>query len=195
MLKALSKFRVGVIRGGDLADWAASLCAHCRRYSFWYKQTLTFPRPLIGPPPQLDMPLAVKNEYEEARTIADASPRGAAAMLRLAVQKLCEHLEGEQVINLNECIARWVKEGLDEGVQKALDSVRVTGNNAVHPGTMDLNDNPEIVKTLFEVVNFIIEKRISERKRIDQFYDEVLPEEEKQKIANRDVPAREKSRD
>ena len=116
-------------------------------------------------------------------------------MLRLAVQKLCEHLERKKVSNLSRCIARWVKEGLDEGVQKALDTVRVTGNNAVHPGKMDLNDDPESVKTLFEVVNFIIEKKISERKRIDQFYDKVLPEEEKQKIAKRDVPLRKQSRD
>ena len=106
-------------------------------------------------------------------------------MLRLAVQKLCDYLE-QKPVNLNECIGKWVKAGLDKRVQEALDSVRVIGNHAVHPGTIDLNDNREIAVSLFEVFNFIIEKKISDEKRMAELYEKVIPEDEKRKISKRD---------
>ncbi|MCY4095715.1 MAG: DUF4145 domain-containing protein [Gammaproteobacteria bacterium] len=137
------------------------------------------------PPPHVDIPEKIKSEYEEARAILNDSPRGAAAMLRLAVQKLCDYLE-QKPVNLNECIGKWVKAGLDKRVQEALDSVRVIGNHAVHPGTIDLNDNREIAVSLFEVFNFIIEKKISDEKRMAELYEKVIPEDEKRKISKRD---------
>lgn len=65
-----------------------------------------------------------------------------------------------------------------------LDIVRVTGNNAVHPGTMDLNDNPERVITLFKLVNAIVEETIT----LDRIIEEAqasLPEGAREGIAKR----------
>lgn len=42
--------------------------------------------------PSQDMPDDVAADYLEARTIFEASPRSSAALLRLAIQKLCKHL-------------------------------------------------------------------------------------------------------
>ncbi len=78
-----------------------------------------------------------------------------------------------------------VKKGLSIKVQKALDIVRVIGNNAVHPGQIDLNDNPEIAQNLFGLINVIAEIMISQDKHIDNLY-ETLPDGAKEQIAKRD---------
>ena len=57
--------------------------------------------------------------------------------------------------NLNQDIKDLVKGGLSAKIQKALDICRVVGNNAVHPGKIDLNDNPKIALNLFEMINVV----------------------------------------
>lgn len=132
-----------------------------------------------------DLPEDIKNDYNEARDIVNISPRGAAALLRLAVQKLCIHL-GEKGNNINEDIKNLVKKGLPETMQQALDSVRVVGNNAVHPGVIDLNDNIEIAYSLFGFVNIICEMMISQPKKIREYYEKNIPEDTRKKIDERD---------
>lgn len=106
------------------------------------------------------MPSEIRAHFEEAREIFFLSPRGAAALLRLAVQKLCAVL-GESGENINDDIASLVGKGLPVKVQQALDTLRVIGNDAVHPGQIDLNDNRDIAASLFELLNIIIDEMIS----------------------------------
>ncbi|MDI6850717.1 MAG: hypothetical protein QMD82_02100, partial [bacterium] len=77
------------------------------------------------------------------------------------------------------------KKGLDKKIQQALDYVRVIGNNAVHPGLLDLRDNKETVGMLFELINFIADRMITSNKKIDELYDK-LPDSIKQQIEKRD---------
>lgn len=108
-------------------------CHNCGEHSYWREDDLAsrLIDPVIGggPRPHVDMPEAVREDYEEARTIVMQSPRGASALLRLAVQKLCAEL-GEPGKNINDDIASLVDKGLSVEVQQALDSLRVIGNNA-----------------------------------------------------------------
>lgn len=140
------------------------------------------------PYPNDDLNADIKEDYMEARSIVSRSPRGAAALLRLGVQKLCKQL-GEPGKDVNTDIASLVKKGLRPSIQKALDIVRVTGNESVHPGLMDMKDNNEIANKLFELINLIAEVMITEPKRIDEMYSSVLPEEKRKRIAQRDGQA------
>ena len=144
-----------------------------------------YPRSLTAPPPHEDMPDDAKEIYEEARKVLIDSPRAATGLLRLVVQLVCDHLEGSGA-NINHFIAKWVEEGLDTRVQQALDSVRVTGNHALHAGEIDINSDPTIASRLFDIVNFIIEKKIGEPKRIDDFYNNIVPESDRDNIERRD---------
>lgn len=71
-------------------------------------------------------------------------------------------------------------------MQQALDSVRVIGNNAVHPGKIDLNDKTEIAHALFGFINVIGEVLISQPKKINEFFEKHVPEGVKTRIEKRD---------
>lgn len=146
---------------------------------------MVYPRAVTAPKPARDMPKELNSDYEEARQIAGASPRGAAALLRLCIQKLCP-LIGAKPADINTMIGELVSKGLIPSVvQKALDTVRVVGNEAVHPGTIDLNDNPSTAQALFKLVNLIVERAITEPKEIDEIYKS-LPASKLAGIAQRD---------
>lgn len=161
-----------------------SQCEHCLYPTIWLGERMIYPNTGIAEPPNPDLSDEIKRDYEEAREIVASSPRGATALLRLAIQKLCAHL-GQPGENLNHDIKELVSAGLPPGVQEALDSVRVIGNEAVHPGTIDLRDNRDVAIALFKLVNFIAAKMITEPKEIDRIYGS-LPIEKREAISRRD---------
>jgi len=170
----------GVIDSNTIAE-----CDHCGKHTFWQDGKMFFPNSGTAPLPNSDLPDNVKDDYIEARDIIELSPRGAVALLRLAIQKLCVHL-GEDGKNINTDIGKLVKKGLPIKMQRALDSVRVVGNNAVHPGVIDLKDDIEIARKLFAFVNIIADVMITQPNEIDKFYDETIPENLKNAIDRRD---------
>ena len=130
-------------------------CGHCDKHSIWVNEKLVYPFTGTAPLPNVDMPEDVKFDYEEARSIVNQSPRGAAALLRLAIQKICKHL-GEKGEDLNTDIGNLVQKGLPVKLQQALDSVRVIGNNAVHPGQIDITDDVDTANKLFVFINIYL---------------------------------------
>jgi hypothetical protein len=145
---------------------------------------MVYPQISPAPLPHEDMPTDVKTDYEEARAIASASPRGAAALLRVAIEKLCVALQAKGK-NINEQIGSLVSSGLPVQIQQALDAVRVIGNNAVHPGKMDPADVASIAHSLFALVNLIVEDRITRPKMVEAVFAS-LPEGARKAIEERD---------
>ena len=166
-------------------------CARCGKISVWSNDKMIIPNGSTAPIPNDDMPNNVKKLYEEARDIVSRSPRGASALLRLALDKLCDEINNECKQSkyngkISDKIGILVKNGLSEQLQQAFDFVRVTGNDAVHElGIIDVQDNPEIADALFGLLNFIVDKMITEKKQITQLYN-LIPESRRNKIKERD---------
>jgi len=160
-----------------------SKCVHCRKNTLWIYKNMYYPDIGNAPFPNIEMPESVNKLYIEAASIQSKSPRGAAALLRLGIQKLCKEL-GEKGNNINEDISKLVRKGLPEIVQESLDIVRVTGNEAVHPGQID-TDDPDVVVKLFELVNVIVEYMIALPKKVSGIYS-TLPMNKLDHINKRD---------
>ena len=160
-----------------------SECNHCKKICLWHFDRMVHPNRGNASMPNPDMPEDVKKDYEEAASIYTQSPRGAAALLRLAIQKLCVELGGKGN-NINDDIKTLVEKGLPEKVQQSLDIVRVIGNNAVHPGQID-TDDPEVAGKLFVLLNIITEYMVSMPNRIDSMYTD-LPDSSIEQIEKRD---------
>lgn len=161
-----------------------SKCFSCEKIAVWVHDRLIFPAAMEVEQPNPDMPDDVRADYEEAGRIVELSPRGAAALLRLAIQKLCIVL-GERGKNIDDDIASLVKKGLLPVVQKSLDVVRVIGNEAVHPGVIDLNDSRNIACELFALVNIIVSQMISAPKQAEAIFKK-LPSNKIKAINDRD---------
>ena len=170
----------------SLENLSAARCGHCERYSLWLESEsrMIFPFSGIAPLPNSDLPPDITADYMEARDIFGLSARGAAALLRLCIQKLCAEL-GESGKDINKDIASLVKKGLNPSIQQSLDIVRVIGNESVHPGKIDLRDEPETAQMLFALVNIIADSLITQPKLIAQTYN-MIPEGKRKAIENRD---------
>jgi len=164
-----------------------SVCTRCNDYALWADKKMIYPIETGAPAPEDAMPKDVKDDFLEASNIVYSSPRSAAALLRLGIQKLMINL-GEDGQNINNNIGNLVKKGLPETVQQALDAVRVIGNNAVHPGELNLKDDVETALALFDLVNLIVRIMISQPKQVKKLYYKI-PKGAQEAIKKRDNSA------
>lgn len=171
----------------DVNNVWLSCCYNCSELALWICDRMIYPQRGVAPAANQDMSDDIRRDYDEASAILDQSPRGAAALIRLAIQKLCKEL-GQPGKNINDDISALVKGGLDPRVQQALDAVRVIGNSAVHPGHIDLRDDRATAETLFKLLNLIVDKTISEPKHVAEVYAS-LPEGAVKAIEKRDSKA------
>lgn len=169
----------------NVEDYQICICDSCHKTSMWLKEKMVVPDSSAAPPPSQDMPDDVKEDYNEARSVLSRSPRSSSALLRLAVQKLCIDLGGTGK-NLNEDIGTLVKKGLPLQVQQALDVLRVIGNNQVHPGILDVRDDPETAAALFGLINMIVEVMITQPTHVQALFNK-LPGTAQQQIQRRDA--------
>lgn len=184
----LSLARSTIEKRGSLIlpkNLTVSVCHSCNDFCLWVDREIVYPKNIPVDAPNYDMDQDIKDLYNEAATILIDSPKGAAALLRLALQKLLLQL-GETERNIDKNIKNLVSKGLNPKIQKALDFVRVVGNEAVHPGEINLDDNREIALKLFKILNLIANDMITVPKEMDELYDEIIPDDKKEQIKTRD---------
>ena len=159
-------------------------CCNCGKKIVWIDNEYIYPN-IVAEEVNPDLPESVKQLYNEAGVIYNQSPRAACALLRLAIDRLCNEL-GETDRDINKNIGALVEKGLPKKVQQALDFVRVVGNKAVHPGVIAFDvDDTNTAKTLMRLINMIGQNMITAPKDIDNMYSQ-LPESTKKSIERRD---------
>jgi hypothetical protein len=169
-------------------------CGACHKPNWWLEETradglgttsrMMWPANVTAPLAHPDLYPDLQADFEEARSISRASPRGAAALLRLVIEKLAREL-GTQADTIDRMIGDLVSKGLPVQVQQALDTVRVIGNNAVHAGKMDQADVEATANQLFALVNIIVEQLVTQPKKIAELFG-ALPEGARNGIERRD---------
>lgn len=152
-----------------------SECASCSQIAIWISESMCFP--LVNsdiPEPNTDIPDDIQKDYIEAAAIFHISPRGSAALLRLCIEKLCIFILSEKS-DINDMIGKLVSKGLDKRIKEALDSVRVIGNEAIHPGELNIDDDKQTVYHLFGLVNVIADRLITQERVIGEVYKKIPP--------------------
>jgi len=181
----------GFHTAAELKSWDlwVSICTECNKYTIWENDRMIFPLEYELPQPIEGMPDDVKEIYEEAANVFKHSPRAAAALVRVGVEKLIPQLPGFTINpkhSINDMIGSLVQQGIPEHIQQGLDSIRLYGNQGAHPGEIDLNDNSETVEYLFELLNIMVEELITRNQKISTFFSK-LPEAKRQSIVRRDT--------
>lgn len=151
-----------------------SECSQCHEETIWYKGNMIYPNQTTAPPAHPDMPEKVREVYEEARQVIPHSVRAACTLLRLSMEYLMDELN---VLSPTDSLGKRLKHLIDEGylnsrILKALESIRVYGNDYVHNvREIQVVDDQETALQLFNMVNFIIGQTITMDKQINELYD------------------------
>jgi hypothetical protein len=126
-----------------------SSCYNCNGFSVWVRDRPVFPFRVA------ERPDLVAEDFEEAATILDKSPRGAAALIHLSIQTLMQ----ETGKHLDDKIASLVSKGLEVELQESMEALRALGNNGVHSGDIDLKEDKATATRIFALLKMIVERR------------------------------------
>ena len=160
--------RLIINQDSKMGGFRATSCEHCAGNTIWHNEKMIYPFSGIAMYPNEDMPEDVREDFLQAREIMFVSPKSAAALLRLALKKLCVHLNGKGE-NIDDDINMLIEKGLPPKLVQALHSLRVYGKHSVEPGHIDESDDEETVQKLLAFVNIICDNQITQPKLIEQY--------------------------
>lgn len=160
-----------------------SWCMNCNKQCLWLNKKMIVPDSGDMPLPNEDLNEDVKYDYMEAASIFQKSPRAAAALLRIALQKLCKQLGGKGEY-IQDDLDMLVDKGFPADVLDAMDSVRIVGNErGAHPGNIDIENDEEAVSMLFNLINFVADVMLTQPRKRAEFRAR-LPDSKKRKHPN-----------
>src|SRR5262245_9364035 len=156
-------------RNRDVQNVWISYCFNCNEMCLWVGDQLLWPKCATRPEPKLDASAEVLEGHEKASQTLDASPRGAAVLLRLATEKLCKELGNCEQGSRSE-IAPPLQEEIDARVQKVLDAMRIIESDATPPDQTSVGDNRAQAETLSGLINLMCEKMMVEPRHLQALY-------------------------
>lgn len=165
-----------------LADIGISQCGTCSARSLWFEAQLVFPETHDAPPMSPDMPPDLQRDYEEAAAIASASPRAAAALLRMCIEGLCKKITGAETFD--KAIATLQQQHIPPEIQLAMDVIRQNGNEVLHAGQLYGDDDASTVAMLFRLVNTVVTWAITEKRELQELYNQI-PEAKRKHLEER----------
>lgn len=122
--------------------------------------------------PQVNPDLNQRSQdlYNEAGSIMNKSPRAAAALLRLTLEVMLEEDFDLKSGSIYSRLGKLYKDGIPDEIDTALHFVRIVGNAADHPEPgkilLDGEDGEKTVRTLFEIINYIVSTQLSAKKKL-----------------------------
>ena len=160
-------------------------CCACEKYIIFKDETQIYPIEANIESPNDDMPEDIKKDYNEAKNIFNLSIRGSCALLRLALDKLLIHLKINDKTLYNKINTYCERFEPDETIKQALHTIRIVGNESVHPGTFNIEDNEDIALLLFEILNDITYDTITKKKKRTEMFKR-LPKNKTKNINDSD---------
>ena len=155
----------------NLQDFNAIQCVVCGNYSLYHQGRMIYPFASNVSKPNDDMLDNVKEIYLEARNVLNISPRSACALLRLALEMLMVELDVDGR-TLNDKINNYCdKYNSDNRLIKAFHLLRLVGNDAVHSGVLDVDDNEDIARAMFGILNEIVDETITKKNKMDVIFE------------------------
>lgn len=118
------------------------------------------------------MPDACKEIYNEAALVFSYSRRAAAALLRLCLQLLLKEA-GIPGSSIDKQIQNLIKSGEDPSDVLYMDICRILGNESVHPGTINLNEDTDTAAVLFMFINMATSRLFTVKRQINEIYQKL----------------------
>lgn len=160
--------RLVINTDSKMNSFRATLCENCSGNTIWYQERMIFPFKGTAALPNADMPENVRQDYMEAREIMFLSPKGAAALLRLALKKLFIYLGGKGQ-QIEEDVHLLIQNGLPPKLVQALHALKVYGHQAIQPGQISDTDDVETVHKLLAFINIICDNQITQPRLIELY--------------------------
>ncbi|MDP9895390.1 hypothetical protein J2W32_004488 [Variovorax boronicumulans] len=116
----------------ELFNSAVSRCGSCDKIALWVGDKLVFPESPLRPAAPLEVPEALRADYDEAAKVLPHSAKASAALSRRCLQTLLRD-KGYKQHNLGNAIQALLDANtLPSGLAEIVDAIRNVGNFAAH---------------------------------------------------------------
>jgi hypothetical protein len=160
-------------RSRNVQNVSISYCFSCNEIGLWVGDQLVWPVVVASPElKKLEILAELSGDKGTMIEPLNASPRGAAALLHLAVEKLCLEL-GVGTYEPRPALAPAIQEEVDARVQNVLDAVKIIQDSSPPIEQNGLRDDRATADALPGFVNLICEKLIIEPRHLRALYTKV----------------------